>query len=298
MKKGTVVYISNERISVVKAEVKRDVIKVEDCFHIINDEGTMVNGVIIDENALQTSLKQLVDKGIKEVYLIVDSAKISAKTAVVPKMKKQELLQFVKDELSLVEANGKDMIYDYSYLGADENIKKASKILCVGVERDFIKGYLDIFNEIGIKILAIDYSINVLISLVKEFCLYDKTYAISQVDGQNMINALFINDEYVLTNRTRLFSLKGTIDYQSEIFAAISQLKQFALSNNHELPMSDVYLFGLEKEEESIIFERIENILNIKANRLPKSKAIYIENSDQTFDISDYAYCIGYFKRK
>lgn len=299
MKEGTVVYISNENISVVKAQVKRDVIKVVDCFHIPLTEGTMLNGVIIDENALKSSLKQLSIKGMNEVYLIVDSAKILAKTASVPKMKESQILQFVKDELSSVDDSSQNIVYDFSYLGVDSEAKGASKILCVGVERQFIEGYIEVFNEAGIRILAIDYAINVLISLVKELSGFiDKTYAISQIDGQNMISVLFINNEYALTNRSRIFANRGTIDYENEMIGVVSQLKQFSSSSQQDLPMSHIYFFGLNDHEEGSLFERIESTLNLHASRLPKSKAIYVENSRQSFDVNDYAYCIGYFKRK
>lgn len=300
MKKGSVIYISNENISVITAEVKRDVLRVEDYFHIPLKEGTILNGVIIDDQEMKNSLKQVYDRGIHEAALIVDSAKILAKTASVPRMNEKEVLQFVKDELSAVDENSEDIVYDFAYLGEDDSAKGASKILCVGIERKFIESYLDVFNDAGIAILGIDYAINVLINLVKELHGFlDKTYAISQVDGQNLISVLFINNEYALTNRSRIFATRGTPDFENEVMNAVSQLKQFASSSQQDLPMSDIYFFGLEEKEEVELFERVRSTLNLMANRLPSSKAIYaVKNNDTVFDVNDYAYPIGYFKRK
>lgn len=300
MKKGSVIYISNENISVISAEVKRDVLRVEDYFHIPLKEGTILNGVIIDDQEMKNSLKQVYDRGIHEAALIVDSAKILAKTASVPRMNEKEVLQFVKDELSAVDENSEDIVYDFAYLGEDDSAKGASKILCVGIERKFIESYLDVFNDAGIAILGIDYAINVLINLVKELHGFlDKTYAISQVDGQNLISVLFINNEYALTNRSRIFATRGTPDFENEVMNAVSQLKQFASSSQQDLPMSDIYFFGLEEKEEVELFERVRSTLNLMANRLPSSKAIYaVKNNDTVFDVNDYAYPIGYFKRK
>lgn len=300
MKKGSVIYISNENISVISAEVKRDVLRVEDYFHIPLKEGTILNGVIIDDQEMKNSLKQVYDRGINEAALIVDSAKILAKTASVPRMNEKEVLQFVKDELSAVDENSEDIVYDFAYLGEDDSAKGASKILCVGIERKFIESYLDVFNDAGIAILGIDYAINVLINLVKELHGFlDKTYAISQVDGQNLISVLFINNEYALTNRSRIFATRGTPDFENEVMNAVSQLKQFASSSQQDLPMSDIYFFGLEEKEEVELFERVRSTLNLMANRLPSSKAIYaVKNNDTVFDVNDYAYPIGYFKRK
>lgn len=300
MKKGSVIYISNENISVISAEVKRDVLRVEDYFHIPLKEGTILNGVIIDDQEMKNSLKQVYDRGIHEAALIVDSAKILAKTASVPRMNEKEVLQFVKDELSAVDENSEDIVYDFAYLGEDDSAKGASKILCVGIERKFIESYLDVFNDAGVAISGIDYAINVLINLVKELHGFlDKTYAISQVDGQNLISVLFINNEYALTNRSRIFATRGTPDFENEVMNAVSQLKQFASSSQQDLPMSDIYFFGLEEKEEVELFERVRSTLNLMANRLPSSKAIYaVKNNDTVFDVNDYAYPIGYFKRK
>ena len=87
MKGTSVLYISNQCISVVEAEVKRDAMKIIDCFQIPLNEGTMLNGVIIDDNELKNALSQVRERGIEDVHLIVDSAKIIAKTASVPRMK-------------------------------------------------------------------------------------------------------------------------------------------------------------------------------------------------------------------
>lgn len=300
MKKGSVIYISNEKISVVTAEVKRDVLRVEDYFHVPLREGTILNGVIIDDQEMKNALKNVYDRGIHEACLIVDSAKILAKSAVVPKMREHEILQFVKDELSTIDNNSEDVIYDFSYLGEDSSAKGASKILCVGVERKFIESYLDVFNAAGIAITSIDYAINVLINLVKELRGFlDKTYAVSQVDGQNLISVLFINNEYALTNRSRIFATRGTPEFENEVINAVSQLKQFASSSQQDYPMSDVYFFGLNDEEEMSLFTRVRTTLNLVASQLPDSKSIYaVNNISNSFDINEYAYPIGYFKRK
>lgn len=294
----SVVYISNEYISVVVAEVRRGVVRIEDFFRIPLNEGTMLNGVIIDENSLKESLQKLVIKDIHKVSLIVDSAKIVAKTAVIPKMKEKEIVQFVKDELSTVENINDDNVYDFAYLGPDDKVKGASKIFCVSVERQFIENYIQIFESIGIELVAIDYAINDLISLVRELPGFiDKTYVISQIDGQNLVNVLFIDNEYALTNRSRIFSNRGTIEYENEIGGMISQLKQFASSSSNDIPISDLYLFGYEKEEQESLFHSIENVSHLSVSTLPKSKFVYVVDNRE-FDINDYVYCIGYLKRK
>lgn len=299
MKKGTVIYISNMNIQVVTADVKRDVINIEDAFRLPLHEGVMLNGVIIDDHALKDALKPLSEKGIHEVYLVVDSPKILAKVASVPRLKEKEILQFVKDELSVVENNTmENIVYDYAYLGEDPSAKKASRILCVGVERKFIDSYLDVFKELGITIKSIDYAVNTLISLVHELPGFlNKTYVITQVDGQNINSVLFINNEYALTSRSRAFANQGTSEYENEIGGLVSQLKQFASSATHETPISDIYFFGVSEQESESLFESVYQASNLIAKRLPASRAISVKQNVE-FDVNDYAYCIGYLRRK
>lgn len=300
MKSGTVIYISSEYISVVAAEAKRDVLRVDDYFRIPLKEGTMLNGVIIDDYELKNCLKEVYDRGIHEAALVIDSAKILAKRASIPKLKEKEILQFVKDELSAIDSNSEDVVYDYSYIGEDDTVKGASQIFCVGVERQFIDSYLEVFNDVGIAIVAIDYAINVLMSLIKQLSGFmDKTYAITQIDGQNIVSVVFINNAYALTNRSRVFAMRGTPEFESEVIGVISQLKQFTSSSSQEHPLSDIYFFGLKEEEEMDLFGRIRSTMNLVANKLPKSKSIYaVKNDEDIFDINDYVYCVGYFKRK
>ncbi|MFR6098955.1 MAG: hypothetical protein ACLUIS_02355 [Longibaculum sp.] len=94
-------------------------------------------------------------------------------------------------------------------------------------------------------------------SLVKQLAGFlDKSYAITQIDGQNVISALFINNEYVLTNRSRIFSTKGTLEFENEVIGVISQLKQFASSSQQDHPLTDIYFFGLDQEKEQKLFDQ------------------------------------------
>lgn len=299
MRKGSVVYISNTDVQVVSAESKRNGLFIKNVFKFPLREGAMLNGVIIDEGALKKALTKVKEQGINEVHLVVDSAKILAKTATIPSMNKKQALQFVKDELSVIENNAStSMVYDYAYLDKDDKVAGASKILCVGVERKFIESYLDVFKEAGIEIKSIDYAVNSLISLVKKFTDFtNKTYVITQVDGQNTNSVLFINNEYVLTSRSRVFANKGTNEYNNEIGGLVSQLKQFASSTTHKTPISDIYFFGITEEESKGLFESVYTASNINAKRMPELKDIYYFN-ELRFDINDYLYCLGHFRRK
>lgn len=299
MKKKCVVYISNTDILAVNAQYQKDGLYINEVFKYPLNEGTMLNGVIIDDVTLKKTLEKLKAENVHEIHLVVDSAKILAKAAMIPVMNEKQILQFVKDELSVIENNTSDsLVYDYAYLGKGEQAANASKILCVGVERKFIESYLDLFKEVGITIKSIDYAINALISYVKKIpSLVNKTYVLSQIDGQNINSVVFINNEYVLTSRSRIYANAGSDTYYEEIGRIISQLKQFASSSTYKTPISDVYFFGVNKEEEQSLFDSVYTLVGVNVDRVPVVDEIHYPQGLE-LNMNDYLCCLGSFNRK
>lgn len=298
MAKKSAIYISSENIYVVSAEKKRDALRIIDYFQIPLDEGTMINGIITQEEALRKKLLMVYTKGIREVSLIIDSGKILAKTTTIPKMKEKEIIQFIKDEVSVIDSNAKDLVYDYAYLGEDEEIKGASQTLYVAVSRELLKSYIDLFNEVGIEIKHIDYSTHILVLLARYLPgLIDKTYALCQFDGQHLISFLFINNEYILNNRTRIYAQKGTPEFINEVLSVISRMKQFVIGQGEQLDV--LFFFGLESELEQQLFTQIENVFHIPTKNSHHSKSVYaVKEHEVPFNVNDYVYPVGYLWRK
>ncbi|MEG0408895.1 MAG: pilus assembly protein PilM [Bacilli bacterium] len=304
MTNENVVYISTNKIQLVQGSSDNsDMIRINNFQELPLVEGTMINGVITDEGQILESLNALKEQGVKHCRIVIDSGQILVKNVDVPALKKNELLQVVKNELSNLEEGYDDLIYDYSVLREEykEVDKSGGEILCCAVERKLISNYLEVFENVGIKIDSVDISVNTLHKLTNELIDFeDKTYIVSVVDSNNVSSYLFEKNHYTFSNRSRLFSERGTPDFIAEMNSNISQLIQFNKSQRSPYPIETAFFCGLEKAEEIALSKMVKDNLEIQAGRFPDSKTIYVTNSaiKDKFYLNDYVYCVGCLIRK
>ncbi|MGX8851351.1 type IV pilus biogenesis protein PilM [Amedibacillus sp. YH-ame10] len=304
MASENVVYISTNSIQLIQGSSdKSDMIKIHNFLELPLDEGTMINGVITDEAQILENLKTLKEQGVKHCRIVIDSGQILVKNVDVPALKKSELTQVVKNELSNLEEGYEDLIYDYSVLRNEytEADKVGGEILCCAVERKLISSYLEVFENAGIKVDSIDISVNTLHKLTEELSDFeDKTFIVSVLDANNVSSYLFENNHYTFSNRSRMFSERGTPDFLTEMNSNISQLIQFNKSKRSPYPIEMAFFCGLEKSEEIALSKMVEENLEIQAGRFPDSKTIYVTNSEkkEKFYLNDYVYCVGCLIRK
>lgn len=292
---NTVIHISQEGIHAIHGEFSKGTFTIDylDTFPL--PEESMINGVIADEHALTSALQKLHGANIDKVMLVIGSGNILLKNIKVPKMSKQRLLNFTKDELSSLEnANAEDYIYDYAVL--NDTVGRGGEILCCGVERSLIKSHLDVFEGAGIKIQSIDVSVYAICKLVtnlKEF--HNKTYILNIIDGNNLVTLLFVDNQYTFHNRNRLFAERGSEALISEITRHTSQMIQFAKSQLRDISFDAMYISGV-KANESGIYDMIQSIFQVPGLPFPKSSDLVIKDEHQNVD--GYLFCIGTLVRK
>lgn len=302
MAKDNVIFISTQNIQVVKGSCeKTDMIKIEDYKTYDLGEGAMINGVITDEQSVKDILETIKADGITVARLVIDSGQIIVKNMVVPFLKKKEILNVVRDELSSVEQNYEDLIYDYSILQERLEEQSGGEILCCAVERKFLSSYVDLFASVGIKLKSVDISVNALQKLTQELPDFEhKTYIVSMIDGNNVSSYLFEDNHYTFSNRTRLFSERGTEAFTLEMNSNISQLIQFNKSKRSSYTIECTYFCGLSDAEEPLVFDSIKQNLNIGAQPFPSSKVVFVTDSSKgfNFQLHDYVYPVGSLIRK
>lgn len=303
MAKDNVIFISTENIQVIKGSCdKSDMIKVDDFKNYSLLEGAMINGVITDEQAVKDVLEQIKQEGVNTARLVLDSGQIIVKNLTVPFLKKKEILEVVKDELASVDQNHEDLVYDYSVLQDKfEDEQTGGEILCCGIERKLLSSYIDLFDNVGIKLKSVDVSVNALQKLTQELVDFEhKTYIISVIDGNNLSSYLFEDNHYTFSNRTRLFSERGTEAFTLEMNSNISQLLQFNKAKRSPYTIECTYFCGLRDDEEPMVFESIKQNLNIGSQPFPNSKIVYLTDASKgfTFQLHDYIYPVGSLIRK
>lgn len=114
MGKENVIYISSHGVQLISgSNDKEDMIKVDAFREYPLAEGAMINGVITDDTPILEILKEMRSNGITTARLLIDSGQILTKNVDVPILKKKELLQITRDELSDIEGSYEDLVYDY-----------------------------------------------------------------------------------------------------------------------------------------------------------------------------------------
>ncbi|MEG0290035.1 MAG: hypothetical protein RR524_02415 [Erysipelotrichaceae bacterium] len=291
MAKETVVYISNEKLHVISGTFKRGNLNVDYSDRLELKNGTMLNGVIIDEAALISVLEELKNLSITHVKVVLNSSNLLLKSEIVPHMTHRELLRFTRDELSFMEATSQEIQYDYAWMNDHIDESNGSRILCCGAELKLIQSYLDIFEQVGIKIDAIDVSINAISKLtasMKE--LENKTYVISVLEGMNLTSILFYKNTYTFSKQTRLFSTPQQDSYLTEITNNISQLLQFLHTQYQDTKLDTIYFSGLKEEE---IYGALQETLQVEIATFPEASNVIATSIDHKMHLQDYITCCG-----
>lgn len=296
--KNIAIYVSNTHLIGVVGEPLKDMINIHEYFSIPFADETLLNGMILDKYQFNDVLLKVKELGVHKANLIIDSSRIIAKPLNVPKMKEKDILSYIESEI-LTDNNDEELVFDYSYLGVNEEVKGSSRILAVGVEKEMLESYISSFTEVGIEILSIDYSLNVLIEMTHDFHeLEDKSYIVNQLDGNNIISILFKNNSYMLTNRARLFSTPGTYEFETEIINSISQFQQFASPSIDGLNITDMFFFNFDMVE-SEAFSRMTDVFGITPTIMHEKKKSYVVNrKEPKFEYSNYFYPTAYLVNK
>lgn len=299
MEKETVIHLTNNSLKVVEGFVNSSsMIKIENFEEYAFLEGTMLNGVIMEEENVKDVLRMLYQKGIHLARLVVDSGQILRKHAIVPKLKHQEVLQVCKDELNMIEGDYEDLVYDYAILQEQLDNQDGMEILCCAMEKKFLQSYIDIFDDVHITISSIDIAINALFKLT--YCmpeLKDKTYAVSIIDGNDVSSSLFVKNKLVFTNRSRLFSERGSVAFVKELTTNITQLMQFNKSQYKDTDIDIVYFCGLDEYEETIVYDVVKNTLDVRADRFVNTRQVMCSLL-KPFPLHQYVYAVGSLIRK
>lgn len=302
MKKEYVIFISNHNVQVIKGSCDRnDMIKVDDYKQYELTEGCMINGIITDDQPIKEILDTIKGNGVNSCRLVIDSGQIIVKNMNIPILKGKEIIKIVQDELTSVEQGNEEMIYDYSVLRKNYEDQPGGEILCCSLEKKLLTSYIDLFSSAGIKLTTVDISVNALMKLTQELPdLEHQTYIVSILDGNNVSSYLFEDNHYTFSNRSRLFSERGTNAFITEMSSNISQLIQFNKSKRSLYTIETAYFCGLEDEEEPIIFDNIRRSLNINAETFPDSKVVYLTDKTLEYDfrLHDAVYPIGSLIRK
>lgn len=288
---ATSIYISNERIDIVKGSVKSKKIKIKNVIDIPITEGAIINGIITDENEISKKLKEAFEKNPsldKNILLTVDSGSIYVKKLTVPALSARKLSGIIRDNFSEIEGY-EDLLYDFATLDMQDK-KDGVLVLACAVERELLQSYYDIFEKLNIKIKKINISHACAISLISRVTLLNNTFVISILDKNNISNLLFVNGIYSYSNRTRLVEQRGTEECAAEISSILSSLIQFNKSEKNGTDIESFYFCGIN-ETETGLFETLSRDLERNVSEFKTQDNIVFCNDKSS--VAEHFYAIG-----
>lgn len=293
------VYFSNEKIQVLSGNPGKQDISVSGALELPLPEGAVINGVVIEEAPVKAAIGQLASRGIRQVRMVLDSSLILMKLADVPLLPQKKLLQIVRQELADVGASYEDLIYDYAVV-RPSNEKGGASVLCCAMERKLLDGYMEFFEEAGIKVTGVDVSLNAVNKLAEMIPeLKSKTYILTVLDGNNISSILYENGIYTFSNRSRLFAQRGTPEFSTELSDKISSLIQFSKSQKSPYTISTAYFCGLGGENGVTLCNEIGLALGIEAMPLPDFGVFRIAiGATAHCKLADFPYTAGCLIRK
>lgn len=286
------IYLGNEEIYVIVASAKGNNVDVTNVLTKKVSEGSIINGVITNEDALIKDISQFWEEHKlprKNVNIVINSKQLTMKTSVMPMLSDKKVLNLVAMEFADSEMNAP--IYDYLSLNVDSK-KKKMDVLAIMSEADFVQSYIRLFSDLKIKVDSLTSGIA---NIVKVFyntknSLIEGSSLIQILDGNSLVSIIFSDGKYSYSQSTRIFSDKNSSELVMEIVNTISHIKQFYMSTN-KTDINNVYFGGISDE----ILAEIKNILisyNTEADFIPETDEI---NFNGNGSICSNAYGIGSF---
>ncbi|MHB1315056.1 MAG: hypothetical protein ACYCX2_06145 [Christensenellales bacterium] len=207
--------------------------------------GSIVNGVIINQDEVIQQLKNNRKLMKNDILLIIDSSNIQVKLIDMPKLGKLQKIAVMRNEFSMGTDN-QDTLYASVVIGESN---KNDSMLCYAVQSELINSYIEVFAAAKIKIRKIDIAINCIVNYVRQIPqLSSKTFIMNIISGQNMLSLLFEKGKYIITSRNRLLSDADSDEYLRELYSKVLSMMQFNESQKSLNKIETSYYFGLDAD--------------------------------------------------
>jgi hypothetical protein len=244
-------------------------------------EGSLINGIVTNEAELAEQLKTFWQENhlpTKDVELVINSSQFVLKQFTVPVMKDRKIRDAIPLEFSDVN-DLSEAVFDY--LAEKKTASKQLPLHAVMADRGYLQGYLQLFKSIGVTVTAIRPMRICLIRALQSLKqLHHKTCVILMVDGSIISSNLWSEGTSIYNSQKRVFCEPGTEQFGYEIARVLSNIQQFASTQNLSDQLQEVYLTGAAPEEFQIyraILQEME--LGLTVAELQPEKHIRIQKN-------------------
>ena len=289
------IYLANKYIKAAVGEMSGGKLHVREMVQTVDEGGAILNGTIVDEEALLALLKNLWEEHNlpkKDVNLVLDSNQFTSKEIQVPVLNSKKTMDYVIREFTGVERIT-DPVYGYFELEKPDKKSKLQKVLAMAAPRDYVLQFIELFRKLGITLSGVECAAGARYRLLKQLTsLEGKACIIQFVDDMNLTNILQYNGSIETSNRKRLFAEPGTPAYIVEIARATQNLISFAKAQNLDNMITDVFVSGITEADYEIYEDSIRNINpDLAVELLTAGKNITISKNEDNF--AGYAIAMG-----
>lgn len=256
---STIVYLANQQVQVVTGTMGKKNVSVQSVFSAQAPEGSIINGMVMDVEAFSAFLKEMWETQkfpVKDVYLVINSTKFLGKSITMPAMKEKKTVEYIEREFRDM---GRDEAMVYSYITLPGNDKKLQKIYAEGIDPAFIRDYVELFQEIGVRLKAIYSGEGSQINLIAQtLARRNRTFVYLGADPLTLTTILFVEGQFYYYNTSRCFHEQGTFEYAEDVGRSLSQLTQFMQANQIESRLESIFLAGVDARDLDQYMDAIE----------------------------------------
>lgn len=271
-----VIYINNDMIQIIRAEYNGS-FDIKNNISLQLNTGSIINGTILNSEEIQDQLLEYKEY-LKGATVLIDSSSILVKKLELPSMNEKQVHEVLKFELGVQDLKD-EYIYDANTISGKNN----ASVLGCAVPKSLVESYVNLFDEMGVKISRIDIATNTITKFINsQKNLFDSSFILNIISGDNLISFLFENGQYKLSNRNRLMSQPENNEYINEIFSKFSSMLQFSKSQKSEYNIETSYYIGLGKENTEKLkhyIHRYEPDMNVEEMLLTSNGAEEINGS-------------------
>ncbi|MCR5287505.1 MAG: hypothetical protein K6D93_06110, partial [Saccharofermentans sp.] len=277
------VFLSNTNIQIVVGSGTSSGANVKRLVSVSIPNGAVLNGVVMDETALVAAIKECwklnkLPKG--DVTLILNSPQLRANFVDMPLMPDRKTSEFVQRETK--DARLSKPVSSW-YMVEKDPKQKTQKVIAETADAQFIDTYVGIFAKAGIRLIDIHDGVTRAINLLKG-STRNKTLVYMILDGTSLVTIFFAKGLYYYHSTKRVFNQPGTSEFAKEIFASISEIRQFAFTQKLDDAIDEIQFAGLGEQQVTRLAEDMGDIDgNIKLSAVTCPSYVKSKNNSKQF---------------
>lgn len=246
---STVIYLSNQQIQIVEGKSGKTA-TVNRCFDFPAPQGSIINGIVMDQETFGNFIKDIWSENklsTKDVMLVINSTKFVGQNMEIPKMSDEKTLDHIRRGFSNIDRSEEKV---YGFIRLESSQKKMQRLYAESVSPDFVKDYIDFFQNIGITLKGIYSGEGSTISLINSTKAKQlSTFMLMIADSMTLTTVLYVNKVFTYYNSSRCFHEQGTEDYAQDLTRSVSQIRQFMQAQQLDSELEAIVLAGVNEND-------------------------------------------------